>query len=99
MTTRVWMLLLPLLTACGLLDGGDIEDHCQNDKDCDLGLVCEKLDALGYWGGIDSDDPDRRICTQACKVDADCPTLRDDCGKMPLTCEEGFCRSLQICEG
>ncbi len=99
MTTRMWMLLLPLLTACRLFGDGDMEDYCQNDKDCNLGLVCEKLEAIGYYGSYDSDDPDRRVCTHACEVEADCPTVREDgCGKMHVTREEGFCRSRENCD-
>ena len=99
MTTRMWLLLLPLLTACRVVFGGDVDDYCENEKDCKLGLVCEKLEAIGYYGSYDSDDPDQRVCTQACTVDADCPTVREgDCGKMSVTCEEGFCRSRQTCD-
>jgi|GEM_PF-6829994 hypothetical protein len=99
MTMRMWMLLLPLLTACRVVFGGDVDDYCENEKDCKLGLVCEKLEAIGYYGSYDSDDPDEFVCTQACKVEADCPTVREDpCGKMPVTCEEGFCRSRQNCD-
>jgi hypothetical protein len=80
--------------------GGALEEACSSSDECADGLTCENLTALGYWGGLDTGGAEASICTQACTVAADCPTLQvEDCGDMPVTCEEGFCRSLQICEG
>jgi hypothetical protein len=99
-------LLLSLFLGCKIGDKapasteGQLEESCAGNTDCAEGLVCEELKALGYWGGYDSSGAMESICTKSCTKAEDCPSLSlDPCGEMPITCDEGYCRSLSICEG
>jgi hypothetical protein len=93
------MLLLPLL-ACDRDHGGAIGQQYTREADCEEDLVCHELANLGHWGGYDTDGSTTSICPRACSRDAACPSQRSEpCGEIRGTCEEGWCRILEACEG
>ena len=97
-----WILAIGmLLGACRHSFGdGKLESICRTDSDCKGDLECEQLQAIGYWGGLDSGGGEDKVCTTACTTNRDCPSRREaPCGVMEGTCEDGWCRVLTICEG
>lgn len=79
---------------------GQLESLCDDNTDCRRDLECKQLQAIGYWGGLDSGGAEAKVCTTECTTNRDCPSRREaPCGSIAGTCEDGWCRDLTICEG